>query len=108
LKWMYLGLSILFEVFGTTILKLSAVNENNTRLLAGVAIIFYFACFYFLRFALKYFELGSVYAIWSGMGIALLTVVGIIVFSDSISITKLVFIGLILIGTVGLNLTGLH
>lgn len=55
---------------------------------------------------LKRLDIGVVYAIWSGLGITAIEVIGVICFKESLSLSKIIFITMILIGTVGLNFTG--
>jgi small multidrug resistance pump len=102
MKWIYLVLAIIFEVFGTTAMKLS---DGFAKPLWGVAMIVgYLSCFGFLTMALKHFEVSVVYAIWSGMGITIITIIGIFFFAESVNVWKIVCIALILIGIIGLNL----
>lgn len=104
MSFIYLALAILFEVGGTTCLKLS---DGLTRPMASVGIfVLYSAAFAFLALALKRLEVSSVYAIWSGAGTALIAVIGVAVFDESFSAVKAASIALIIIGVVGLNLSG--
>lgn len=104
--WFYLILAISFEVAGTTFMKLS---EGFTKTMPSVAMfVLYLLSLTALTFALKRFELSTAYAIWSGLGTALITFVGIIVFKESISAVKILSIVLIIIGVVGLQLTTKH
>jgi quaternary ammonium compound-resistance protein SugE len=59
-----------------------------------------------LTFALKRLEVGTAYAVWTGLGAAGTAVAGMIWLGDAVSTVKLVSIGLILAGVVGLNLAG--
>jgi multidrug resistance protein EbrB len=88
-----LAISIIGELFGTTMLKLS---EGLTHLLPsiGVAVGFGIA-FYFLSVCLKTIPLSLAYAIWSGVGTALTALLGVILWKDSFNFYTL--IGLILI-----------
>jgi small multidrug resistance pump len=101
MKWIFLTLAIVLEVLGTTSMKLS---DGFSKPWWGVSMgLCYIACFTFLTYALKYFEMSVVYAVWSGLGIVLLTGIGIVAFSESISVWKIVCIALILVGVIGLN-----
>lgn len=72
----------------------------------GVAsIAFYSACFWVLAPAMKVLPVGVVYAIWSGVGIAAVSLIGIFAFDDRLSALQYVFIAMILTGAVGLNLS---
>ena len=101
--WTYLAIGIVLEVIGTSCLKFS---QGFSHLLPGIAGL---VCFLFalicISLSVKTLELGVVYAIWSGCGIAIITLIGIFAFSESVSPQKLLFIGLILIGVVGLQIT---
>ena len=59
-----------------------------------------------LTLALPHLEVGSAYAVWTGIGAAGTALVGMAVLGESVSVMKLVSIGLILAGVIGLNLSG--
>jgi len=100
--WLLLAGAIVLEVAGTTSMKLS---EGFTKLVPSILIfVFYAASFMGLTLALKKIEVGVAYAIWSGVGITLITIIGIIYFREGITALKLVSIGLVIIGVVGLSL----
>lgn len=102
--WLYLILAILFEVAGTTSMKLS---EGFSRLLPSILLfVFYAASFVAVTIALKEIEVSIAYAVWSGLGTALITVIGILFFRETVTTLKIVSIILIIIGIVGLNLSG--
>ena len=104
--WLYLILAIAFEVAGTTFMKLS---DGFTKTMPSIAMfIFYLLSLTALTFALKKFEVSTAYAIWSGLGTVLITIVGIMLFKESISIVKVLSIALIIIGVIGLQLTTEH
>ncbi|WP_195570618.1 DMT family transporter [Paenibacillus sp. 1001270B_150601_E10] len=97
----YLTLAIIFEAFGTTMLKLS----NGFTVLGpslGVALGF-LVSFTSLSFALKTIPLSTAYATWSGVGTALSVVIGIIAFGETIHVFKVLAIMLVIIGIVILN-----
>lgn len=102
--WFYLVIAIVLEVAGTTSMKLS---KGFTQIVPSVFMfLFYAASFAMLTFALKKIEVGVAYAVWAGVGTALITTIGIVYFRESTSILKLVSILLIIIGVVGLNISG--
>lgn len=104
MKWIYLVLAILFEVAGTTSMKLA---EGFSKPLYAIPIFtFYLVSLSFLTLALRYFSVSTVYAVWSGMGIALIALIGAVYFQESLSWAKLVGLALIIAGVVVLNLTG--
>ncbi|RME04119.1 MAG: QacE family quaternary ammonium compound efflux SMR transporter [Planctomycetota bacterium] len=101
--WFYLFLAIFFEIAGTTSMKLS---EGFSRFFPSVCIfIFYGICFYFLTLALRGIDISTAYAIWSGLGTALIVGIGFFYFRETISWSQLFFISLILVGVVGLHLS---
>ncbi|WP_459211437.1 DMT family transporter [Aquimarina rhabdastrellae] len=108
MKWIILLLSIAFEVLGTTAMKLGAQGGKNAIYWNITVWVAYILCFGLLQYAMKYFELGTVYAIWSGIGITILALIGYLVFKDEFSTAKIVSIALIIAGIVGLNLSGAH
>ncbi|MCD6298663.1 MAG: multidrug efflux SMR transporter [Deltaproteobacteria bacterium] len=103
-EWLYLACAIALEVAGTTSMKMS---EGFSKPIASVLIfVFYAASFVPLTFALKKIDVSIAYAVWSGVGTALITMIGIFYFRETASIVKLASIALIIIGVVGLNLSG--
>ncbi len=107
MKWLYLLASIIFEVLGTTSLKLSSESEKYATHWITAVVVFYVLTFWMFQYTMKYFELGTVYAIWSGVGVALLAVIGVIFFGDQLNIQKIISILLIIGGIIGLNLSGM-
>jgi|TARA_B100000787_G_C16192435_1_gene298349 small multidrug resistance pump len=103
IKYLYLILAISFEVIGTCTLKAS---QGFTILKPSIlTIICYSACFYFLALTFKHFEsVGYVYAVWSGFGIVLLTLIGIFYFKNQMDVAGIIGLGLILLGVIVLNL----
>ena len=103
LSWFYLILAIALEVAGTTSMKLS---EGFTKTIPSIAMfVFYILSLAALTLALKKFEMSMAYAIWAGLGTALITVVGIVYFKEAVSLVKIGSILLIIIGVVGLHLS---
>ena len=107
MHWVYLALAIVFEVGGTTCMKLS---EGFTKPVYAVLIfVLYGVSFAALTLALKKIELGVSYAIWAGVGTALIALIGYIWFKEPMGALKVGSIALIVIGVVGLNLArGVH
>jgi small multidrug resistance pump len=95
-KMFYLMLAILAEVAGTTSIKLS---EGFTKLVPSLAI------FVFYGLSLGMLNLAA-YAVWSGIGMALIATVGILWFSEPMGTLKMASLGLIAVGIVGLRLSG--
>jgi small multidrug resistance pump len=104
MHWLYLTFAILSEVAGTTCMKLSAgFSKPIPSMLMWV---FYGVCFYFLTLTLKKVDVSVAYAIWSGVGTALIATVGILYFREPMSLLKVVGIIAIIGGVVALNISG--
>ena len=104
MMWLYLALAILFEVTGTTCMKLS---EGFTKLVPSILLfVFYSLSFRMLTLALKRIDVSVAYAVWSGMGTALIATIGVLWFKEPITALKLISLALIIGGVVGLNLSG--
>ena len=102
--WLLVIVAGLFETGFAVLLKQS---HGITRIwpTAGFAVCALIS-FGLLTMALKKLEVGSAYAVWTGLGAAGTALVGIWVLGESVSTLKLVSIGLILVGVIGLNLSG--
>ena len=102
MHYLYLTLAIVLEVLATTLLGKS---EGFTKWLFAVgSLLSYGVCFYFLSLALKNIPLGVAYAIWSGIGIVLTAIVGILVFKSKIDLPFVLGALLIIAGVVVINL----
>lgn len=100
-----LCLAIVFETTGTLFMKMS---EGFTKVIPSIMmVVSYIICFAFLSYSLKYIEVGKAYAIWSGLGTFLITIIGVLVFKESITIAKVSGTGLIISGVILLNLSGI-
>lgn len=74
--YLYLAIAIIAEVLGTSALKAS---DEFTKPIPSIAVVIgYGIAFYFLSLVLKTMPVGMAYAIWSGLGIVLITIVGIV------------------------------
>jgi len=101
-SWMFLAAAILLEVAGTTSMKLA---DGFSKFWPSVLVfVFYFLSFAALTFALKRIELGVAYAVWAGLGTALIAMIGIVFFKEPLSVLKAASIVLIIVGVGGLNL----
>lgn len=102
--WLFLAGAILFEIMGTTSMKLAA---GFTKLTPSVLIfVFYFFSFTLLTLCLKTVNLSIAYAIWSGVGTAIIAVIGFAVFHEPMNVIKVFFLLMIILGVVGLKLKG--
>ncbi|WP_380873737.1 multidrug SMR transporter [Sphingomonas sp. DBB INV C78] len=104
--WAMLGGSILLEIAATSLLKASEGFARPAYGLAAIAL--YSACFWLLSFTLTRIPMGVAYAIWSGVGIVVIALIGLAVFRQPLSITQWGCVALIVAGAVGLNLTTPH
>jgi small multidrug resistance pump len=101
--WILLVVAIVLEVVGTTNMKLS---EGFSKLVPSMLVLFFYALsIVALTFAVNRLDVSVAYAVWSGMGTALVAMIGIWFFQESLTTTKLVALGLIIVGVAMLHLT---
>ncbi|MDG5975331.1 small multidrug resistance protein [Hydrogenophaga taeniospiralis CCUG 15921] len=99
--WFTLGLAIVAEVVGTSALKAS---DGFTRLgPSAIVVVGYAVAFYCLSLVLKSLPVGVTYAVWSGLGIVLITVAAFVIYGQRIDLPGLIGMGLIIAGVVVLN-----
>ena len=102
--WVLLIVAILLEVAGTTNMKLS---EGFSKPLRSVLVLFFYALSIIaLTFAVDRLEVSAAYAVWSGMGTALVAMIGLWFFQESVTPAKVLALGLIVVGVLMLHLTG--
>lgn len=102
MKWLYLSIAILAEVIGTSALKSA---EGFTRLIPSVVVVIgYGLAFYFLSLTLKSIPVGIAYAIWSGVGIVLISLTGYFLYKQSLDLPAILGMSLIISGVIVLNL----
>ena len=102
MTYLYLALAILFEVIATSFLKLS---QGFTHIPASIVVIVGYAlAFYFLGLTLKQLPLGITYAIWAGVGIILLALIGWLFFDQTPDIAAWIGMGMIISGVVIIQL----
>ncbi|HUY88054.1 MAG TPA: multidrug efflux SMR transporter [Pirellulales bacterium] len=106
MSWIFLALAILFEICGTTCLKLS--GGFTQRVYGALVFVFYGLSFWSLGMALKRIEVSTAYAIWSGLGTALIAAIGMTWFKEPVTAIKIGSLALIVLGVVGLQLGGGH
>ncbi|MDR1934321.1 MAG: multidrug efflux SMR transporter [Candidatus Accumulibacter sp.] len=99
--WLYLLVAIVSEVIATSALKAAA---GFTRLLPSLVVVAgYGIAFYCLSLVLRTLPIGIVYAIWSGVGIALIALAGWLFYGQAIDLPGIAGIALIVAGVVVLN-----
>jgi len=97
-NWVFLFAAIVSEVIATSALKAS---EGFTVLIPSIIVaVGYSAAFYFLSLTLRTIPVGMAYAIWSGVGVALITLIGWFVFNQKLDVPALLGIVLIVSGVV--------
>lgn len=102
MTWLYLAVAIVCEVVGTSALKASA---GFTRLAPSIVVVVgYGLAFYFLSLTLRTMSIGVAYAVWSGVGLVLITLIGVALFDQKLDAAALVGIGLIGAGVLVINL----
>lgn len=99
--YLYLAVAIAGEVIATSSLKAS---QEFTRLVPSVLVVLgYGVAFYFMTLALRTMPLGIVYALWSGVGVALIVVAGIVLYGQIPDVWALLGVGLIVAGVIVIN-----
>ena len=96
MAYLYLAIAIVAEVIATSALKASA---EFTKLYPSlIVIIGYCIAFYFMTLVLRTIPIGVTYAIWSGLGIVLVAVVGVVLYKETPDIPAIIGMGLIISG----------
>ena len=102
MAYLYLFVAIVAEVVGTLALK---ATEGFTKLVPSLIVVAgYAVSFYFVSLALKTIPVGVAYAIWSGLGLVLVVVVGAVLYKQVLDLAAAVGILLILAGVVVIHL----
>ncbi|ADY56691.1 small multidrug resistance protein [Syntrophobotulus glycolicus DSM 8271] len=106
MKWVLLITAGLLEVAWAIGLKYS---QGFTKLLPSIfTVMGMIASIYFLSLALRDLPLGTAYAIWTGIGAVGTVILGIILFKEPAELIRLICIGFILIGIIGLKISSAH
>ena len=101
MSYLLLGLAIIAEVIATSALKSA---EGFTKIIPSmISIVGYMVAFYLLSIVLKSISVGVAYAIWAGLGIVLIVLVGFFVFNQKLDFPALAGIFLIVTGVVVIN-----
>jgi len=99
--YVYLAIAIICEVIATSALKAS---EGFTKPIPSLIVVVGFGvAFYCLGLVLKTIPMGIAYAIWSGLGIVLISLAGLYVFGQKLDAPAIIGIGLIISGVVVMN-----
>ena len=99
--WFVLAIAILMEVGGTTSMRLA---EGFTRLTPSLMMVVFYAMSFALNtMVIRVLGLSVTYGVWSGVGTVLTAMIGIYYFKEPATAVKMVSIGLIVIGVMGLH-----
>ena len=96
MAYQYLGIAILAEVISTSALKASREFTNLVPSL--IVVVGYGAAFYFMTLALRSIPIGITYAVWSGVGIVLIAIVGAFLYKEIPDLPAIIGMGLIISG----------
>ncbi|MCK5162498.1 MAG: multidrug efflux SMR transporter [Desulfobacula sp.] len=103
MRWVLLSIGVLTELGGSTCMKLS---NGFTNIYASIlTFVFWGISFSVFIFALKDFDLSFAYAIWAGLGILLVSIVGMTYFKEPVSMLKIISILIIVAGVILLNIS---
>lgn len=102
MAYLYLAVAILTETIGTSALKAS---EEFTKLVPSVIVLAgYGISFYFMTLVLRTIPIGITYAVWSGVGIVLISAVGAIFYQEILDLPAIIGMGLIVAGVIVIHL----
>ena len=102
MHYFWLFIAIISETLGTTALQAS---QQFTRIWPSVgAVVFYVISFYFMALALKVMPVGIVYAIWSGLGIVCIAVLGYLIFGQKLDFAAVMGLMMIIAGILVIHL----
>ncbi len=102
MAYLYLAIAIVGEVIGTSLLK--ATGEFTKLVPSVLVVVSYVASFYFMTLVLRTLPVGITYAIWAGVGIVLVAVIGAIVYKQIPDLAAIIGMGLIIAGVVVIHL----
>ena len=101
-SYLALGVAIVLEVIGTSALQAS--QQFTRPVPTAITVVTYLGAFYFLSLALKMIPVGIAYAIWSGVGIVLISCAGLILFKQKLDLPAILGLALIIAGVLVINL----
>lgn len=102
MTYLWLALAVVFEVGWAISMKMS---EGFTRMgYASATVVAYLLSVVFLALATRRMDIGTGYAIWAGCGVAMIAVIGMVWFKEPLTAGRLISLGLIVTGVVGLSL----
>ncbi len=98
MSYFYLALAIVAEVIATSSLR--ATEEFTKPIPTLIMVVAYGFAFYFMTLALRTLPLGFTYAVWSGLGIVLISIIGIVMYDERLDLPAVIGMGMIIIGVV--------
>ena len=102
MTYFYLALAIAAEVAGTNLLK---ATEEFTKIVPTTFLVFFYVIsFWLMTLALRDLPLGVVYAVWSGLGIVLVAIIGAVIYKEIPDLASLIGMALIISGVVVMHL----
>jgi len=103
MAWVYLLIAGFFEIIWVISLKYS---HGFTRVTPSIITVITMICsFFLLSYAMKTLPMATSYAVWTSVGIIGSTIIGILIFNESLSFLRLLCLIMILVGVIGLKLT---
>ena len=99
--WLALTIAIVAEVIGTTALKAS--NEFTRLWPSLIVVVGYGTAFYFMAVSMRVLPVGIMYAVWSGMGIVLVSIIGWVIYRQVLDVPAMIGMGLIIAGAIVIN-----
>lgn len=101
-QYLFLALAIVFEVAWAILLK---YTENFTRLWPSLAtLVTYLAALYFLTLTVRTMPVGIAYAVWAGIGMVLIALLGVVVLKQHLDLPAIIGLALIVAGVLIINL----
>ena len=100
--WLAISIAIIAEVIATTSLKAS--REFTLLVPSVVVVIGYSVAFYFMTISLRVLPVGIMYAIWSGVGMVLVSLLGWFMYKQALDFPAILGLGLIITGVIVINL----
>ena len=99
--WLAIAIAIVAEVTATNALKAS--NEFTRLWPSLIVVAGYGVAFYFMTISMRVLPVGIMYAIWSGLGIVLVSIIGWFVYKQTLDVPAMIGMGLIILGVVVIN-----
>ncbi|WP_144461265.1 DMT family transporter [Siminovitchia fortis] len=102
MAWLFLVIASFGEIFG--VMTINIYNERKSLFWLLAMIMTFGLGFYFLSLAMREIQLGTAYAIWTGLGAAGAVLMGILFFKESAGWKRMLFLSFIIAGAIGLKI----